>query len=217
MGASAASRTCLSIGLLAGILITLVGCEASPTPSPSPSATATSTTGPAPTTTTSPLCTGSQVTGQFRYVPVGMSKVMEGITFTNASPATCTVPEFPNTLALQDAAGNAVPAVPIQNPLGTATGDRDFFDYGSASAPAADFPAALSSASTTGIRLNPGDRAVIAMFGKDFMSSNQTCLAGRPGDQMAVHFGSQTTLVTIPTSAAFSGSGTKQGTGRSRT
>lgn len=142
----------LAMTLAGAALVTACGGTA-PTPGPSPT----------PATSSSSRCDASQVTGQFWDDFPGMSKALEGITFTNISSTPCRLPGFPTALVLEDASGKVVPPVVLSNPSGTATSDTDFADTGSASAPSDTSP--ISKFQTGGVTVVPGAKAAIAMFG----------------------------------------------------
>lgn len=195
-----------AISLLGGALVAACGTSVA-RPSPSPKAS------PPRATTSASVCGASQVSGRFWIDPPGMSKTMEGITFTNASSMPCSLPGIPKAFVLEDEAGNAVPPVALSSlVVGTPISDTDFVD--SASVPAADLSANVSNLPTGGVTLAPGAKAVIAMFGLDAIlgPSQPGCLAAGSGDQLAVYLtADQATLVSIPSNLEWAGPGNPAG------
>lgn len=135
-----------------------------------------------------------------------MSKVAEGITFTNVSAVSCLIPEFPTAISMEDASGNAVPSVTLRSPDNSGSSAQDFVDYGSAAAPA-NPNSPFAAVPTDGVTLSPGAQAAIVMYGLDFIGSGQSCLAGAVGYHLAVNLAGQTVLAAIPTSSAMASNG----------
>jgi len=190
---------------VAGVAVLVAGCGSIGQPIPARFS-------PTPATASSSRCGASQVTGQFWDDFPGMSKALEGITFTNISSTPCRLPGFPTALVLEDASGKVVPPVVLSNPSGTATSDTDFVDTGSASAPSDTSP--FSKFQTGGVTVVPGAKAVIAMFGLDGIIEliQPGCLAAASGDQLAVYLtADQAMTVTIPSSPTLSGPGNPDG------
>ncbi len=196
------------IGLLVVALVTACGTEV-PRQAPGPKAS------PTQATTSSSACRAAQVSGQFWIDPPGMSKIVEGITFTNTSSTSCRLPGIPNAFVLEDSSGNVVPAVELSSLVaGTPVSNTDFVD--SASVPVADLPSNFVSLPTRGVTLGPGAKAAIAMFGLDaILGPDQPgCLAANSGDQLAVDLASaQAPIVSIPSNPALSGSDNPAGSG----
>lgn len=196
----------LATGLVGAALVAACG-TAVPRQAPGPKVN------PTRATTTSSVCGAAQVSGQFWIDPPGMSKAVEGITFTNTSSTSCSLPGFPKAFVLEDSSGNAVPAVALSSLVaGTPVSDADFVD--SASVPAADLPSIFGNLPTRGVTLGPGAKAVIAMFGVDaILGPDQPgCLAAKSGDQLAVDLtGDQATTVNIPSNPGLWGPGDPSG------
>jgi hypothetical protein len=141
------------------------------------------------------VCQPSGLTAQYWSSFPSLSEQIEGITLVNSSPAPCSLPVEPVGLSVVDASGSEISPVSFPNSVESGWA-QDFQNYVFSANAAADYPG-LPAAEPAPITLNPGDNAVLVLYGPTSLASNPSALAAPVGGSIAIELATGEPPVTV--------------------